>query len=386
MILRRLIGIAIIFILGIAVGGLVLRAAGVAAVSPTEAQRRALHLLDQQPVVMSIGDNRIVEAVKKIAPAVVNIDTMGRVKSDDDHGASLFMDQEIHGKGSGVILTPDGYIVTNSHVIDGANRIRVTLPSGQWYYAHLIGQDPQNDLAVIRIEASNLPIAELGDSDHLQVGEWSVAVGNPLGLGSTVTVGVISALNRHNLQVDEGRKLDGAIQTDAAINRGNSGGALADINGRLVGINTAILSSTPSGGSIGLGFSIPVNTVRRVARDLIATGRTQPVIVQKPWLGISYGAVPENKGLTLGLSPYRGVEVRRVLPESPASLAGLQQDDIILSIDGKEIGEERDVREALSQRKVGEKSKLHILRPGERHERDLSVLLQERPDTPPLTP
>jgi len=130
-----------------------------------------------------------------------------------------------------------------------------------------------------------------------------VAVGNPLGLGSTVTVGVISALNRHNLQVEEGRKLDGAIQTDAAINRGNSGGALADINGRLIGINTAILSSTPSGGSIGLGFSIPVNTLRRVARDLIANGKTPTIVRRQPWLGISFGAVPQNKGQMLGLPP-----------------------------------------------------------------------------------
>src|SRR5262249_24056687 len=158
---------------------------------------------------------------------------------------------------------------------------------------------------------------------------------------------------RHNLQVEEGRKLDGAIQTDAAINRGNSGGALADINGRLVGINTAILSATPSGGSIGLGFSVPVNTMRRVARDLIAHGRTLPVVLRQPWLGISFGAVPENRGQALGLTPYHGVEIRRVLPESPASLAGLQEDDIILSIDSKEIGDERDVREAIAQRKVG---------------------------------
>ena len=125
----------------------------------------------------------------------------------------------------------------------------------------LIGHDPQTDLAVIRIDAANLPYAEIGDSDKLQVGEWAVAVGNPLGLGSTITVGVISALNRRNLQIEEGRQLDGAIQTDAAINRGNSGGALANINGQLIGINTAILSSTPSGGSIGLGFAIPTNTV-----------------------------------------------------------------------------------------------------------------------------
>jgi serine protease Do len=383
MVSRRIAIFLVIFALGTVLGWSIVRVTGPQPISATEAQRRALQILDRKPVAASIGSNQIVEAVKHIAPAVVNIDTMGRIKADDQGVGTIYVDQEVHGKGSGVIVTADGYIVTNNHVVDGANRIRVTLATGQWYYAHCVGVDPQTDLAVIRIDASSLPTAEFGDSDKVQVGEWSIAVGNPLGLGSTVTVGVISALNRHNLQVEEGRKLEGALQTDAPINRGNSGGALANINGQLVGINTAILSSGPGGGSIGLGFAIPANSARRIVRDLIATGQTAPMVVRKPWLGIAFGAVPETTGLSLGLPAYRGVIIRNVIPESPASLAGLDRNDIVLQVDGREIGEERDVREAIQRHKIGDRILLRIVRATTRKPDEIAVTLQEHPEDLP---
>jgi S1-C subfamily serine protease len=352
-------------------------------VSGAEAQRHALSILDQQPRPMSVGDNRIIYAVKRISAAVVNIDIVGKMREQDSEGTPFYSNQEVRGKGSGVVLTPDGYIVTNYHVIEGANRIRVTFPDGQWYYANLVGRDAQSDLAVIRVNAAHLIAADLGDSDRLQVGEWSIAVGNPLGLGSSVTVGVISALNRHNLQIEEGRNLEGAIQTDAAINRGNSGGALANIDGQLVGINTAILSSGPTGGSIGLGFAIPVNTVRRVARDLIAHGTSGLRVARQPWLGIEFGAVRENLGQALGLPRYRGAQIAHVMPETPASLAGLEDDDIILSIDGNAIEDQSDVVNAMNRHRAGERARLHILRPSDRRERDISVMVQERPEKIP---
>jgi S1-C subfamily serine protease len=380
---RRIAIFLAIFAFGTLSGWTLVRATGTSTVSAPEAQRRALQILDRTPVTAGIPASPIVHAVKRIEPAVVNIDTVGRVKADDQTVGTVYVDQEVHGKGSGVILTPDGYIVTNNHVIDGANRIRVTLSSGQWYYAHRVGADPETDLAVIRIAATGLPTAEFADSDRVEVGEWSIAVGNPLGLGSTVTVGVISALNRHNLQVEEGRKLDGAIQTDAPINRGNSGGALANINGQLVGINTAILSSGPGGGSIGLGFAIPSNSARRVVRDLIATGQTAPKIVRSAWLGIKFAAVPENIGLRLGLPAYRGVIIQYVAPESPASLGGLDLNDIVLQVDSHEIGEERDVREAIRLHKAGEIVRLKIVRGATRRPESLAITLQERPDDLP---
>lgn len=382
MMARRILSLITVFVLGIGAGMAILRnATSERNVPDAEAQRRALRVLDRSPVSSDVGDNRIVRAVQRIEPAVVNIDTVGRVLSDSSTSGSWLVDQEVRGKGSGVILTPDGYVITNNHVIDGANRIRVTLPDNRWYYARLVGRDPQTDLAVVRIEAANLPSADLGDSDKLQVGEWCLAVGNPLGLGSSVTVGVISALNRRNLNIDENHTLDGAIQTDAAINRGNSGGALANINGQLVGINTAILSSGPNGGSIGLGFALPINTVRRVARQIIENGKAAPVVAVRPWLGVQYGKIPANVAQEMRLSPDRGVLVERSLPESPASIAGIEDGDIIVAIDGKTIGDVRDVREAVTQRKVGDQAVIRILRPAEHKEKDIRVTLQQRPDS-----
>lgn len=378
MALRKYTETALVFIIGVAVGGTLIHFSIQRPVGATEAQKRALRVLDRRIPDSDIGDNRIVSAVKKIEPAVVNIDTVGRVRSDDV-GRSANGEQEVRGKGSGVILTSDGYIVTNNHVIDGAKRIRVTLASGSWYYAHLIGVDTQNDLAVVHVEATNLPVAELGDSDRLQVGEWSIAVGNPLGLGSTTTVGIISALNRRNLQVEEGRDIDGAIQTDAAINRGNSGGALANINGQLVGINTAILSSGPGGGSIGLGFALPSNTVRRVVRDIISDGKSHAPTPRKPWLGVLLATLAPAGAQADHLPPDSGVLVERVFPDSPASAAGIKNDDIILNIDGKPIGDKRDVIEAIQQTHVGDTCTIHLFRTASIKEMDFAVVINELP-------
>ena len=380
MTLRRLLRFSLIFMLGLGAGAALLQAQNHFPLSASEAQRRALRTLDQAPPAPTIGDNRIVAAVQKIAPAVVNIDTVGAASSGNSGRSADGILRELRGKGSGVILTSDGYIVTNNHVIEGANRIRVTTQDNRWYYARLIGRDSQSDLAVLRIEASRLPTAEIGDSERLQVGEWAIAVGNPLGLGSTITVGVVSALNRRNLQIEEGRTLDGAIQTDAAINRGNSGGALANINGQLVGINTAILSSTPSGGNIGLGFAIPAATVRRVTRDIIANGAAKPQPSARAWLGIQYTEVPPEVALSFRLSPHRGVMIDRLPPRSPAEKAGIQEGDIILTIDGKEIGDPYDAREAIQDRKIGDRITVHTLRPETKRERDVSVLLEPMPD------
>lgn len=386
--LRGFAGSVFIFSLGVLIGMLLLWHTLGGTIGQAEAQRRALQILDQPPTVMGIGDNRIVSAVKHIEPAVVNIDTVSAGGVRDENGMPWYVDpnQEIRGKGSGVILTPDGYIITCNHVIEGASRIRVTLPDGRWYYAHLIGGDDQSDIAVIRIDVANLPAAALGDSDHLQVGEWAIALGNPLGLGSTITVGVISALNRRNLQIDDTHRLDGAIQTDAAINRGNSGGALANINGQIIGINTAILSPGPSGGSIGLGFAIPINTVRRVARDLISHGSMPTKTVRQPWLGIAYDPIQQDQAQELHLPADSGVVIDHALPEGPAALAGVADGDILLAIDATTIHSVIDVREIIQQHKVGDQILLRILRPGELHERHISVTLRERPDNVVLPP
>ncbi len=383
---RRFLALLGVFGSGAVVGGLALHYLPSRSPATSEAQRRALALLDRPPMLTPVTDNKIVLAVRKLAPAVVNIDIVGRIKQQDDSGHVVYMDQEIRGKGSGVVLTPDGYIVTNEHVIEGASRVRVTFAGGNWQYARMIGRDPERDIAVLRVDAHDLPCAEMADSDKLQVGESVVAIGNPMGLGSSVSAGIISALNRRNLQIDDAHNLEGAIQTDAAINRGNSGGALANVNGQLIGINTAILSSGTSGGSIGLGFALPINSVRKIARSLIAEGKP-PRPPGKPWIGLELDAVPAYLRLSLNLPEGRGVHIARVLPETPASLAGLQTDDVLLAIDGRDMRHQRDVSETIARHKPGDKVVLRIVRPGEvgiketakKHERSITVQVQEHP-------
>ncbi|HEV2474107.1 MAG TPA: trypsin-like peptidase domain-containing protein [Chthonomonadales bacterium] len=385
MAIRKAVGLSIVFLVGVAVGGAALRYADGRPGSDSEAKRRALAILDQAPAIATSGSDRIVRAVRRIEPAVVNIDTVGR--SDALPGsASAPGTDDVKGKGSGVILSPDGYIVTNNHVVEGASLIKITLADQRWFYATMIGADPATDLAVVKIDAAHLPCATLADSDRLQVGEWSIAVGNPMGLGSTVTVGVISAVNRKNLEIDRDHVLDGVIQTDAAINRGNSGGALANIDGQLVGINTAILSVGPSGGNIGLGFAIPSNTMRAVARGLIAHGRLTAPAAPMPWVGIRFLPLSAGQAQALGLPSYRGVEVEQVYPDSPAEAAGLQEEDILLSVDGRPIDDEKDVRDDVVRHKPGDALSFHVLRPSRHKELNVTITLRARPPDLPGVP
>lgn len=418
-----------LFVVGIAVGALGLQALRPGIVTTSEAQRRVLAMLDRPPLATSAGDTPIVTASRRILPTVVSIDTVGRVRQQEKSGKPVFQEQqkqqeqqqeqrdqqeqEVRGKGSGVVLSPDGYIVTNDHVIEGATRIRVTFTDGDWRFARLIGRDQDRDLAVLRVERQQLAYAEMGDSDRLQVGETVLAVGNPMGLGASVTTGIVSGLNRHNLQVDSAHNLDGAIQTDAAINRGNSGGALTNIHGQLIGINTAILSAEQNGGSIGLGFALPINAVRSVVRRLIASSNA-PSTPHKAWLGISLSPLSPESRQALGTladtrsdstsdSTFRspsdsgsdfkgsdfkadstdlksqGIRVDRVLPETPASVAGLEPGDILLRFDAPPLRDPHDVATLLTRHKAGDHSTLHIFRPREQREMEIPIEIQDRP-------
>lgn len=384
MTVRRFLPLAGVFILGAVSGGLLLvLLMRPSPVSSNLAKERALSILNTPPREVDNGNSPIVQAVKIIEPAVVNIDTVGKLGEIDDTGKTIYVDHDVRSKGSGVVITPDGYIVTNDHVIDGASRIRVTFPDGRWYYASLVGRSPSNDLAVLRVPASHLKAAEIGDSNTLQVGEWCVAVGNPLGLGSTVTVGVVSALRRHDLQLDGGRSLQEAIQTDAPINRGNSGGALSNVAGQLIGINTAILSSGPDGGSIGLGFAIPANVVRKVVEQLIQQGKGVSHHPQVTWLGAEVGPVPLDLAQALSLPEGNGALIVRVEPESPASMAGLEDDDILLAINNIPVTDLQQMGYMIRGFPPGEKITLQILSPNTKRKRLLSVILQAKPEGVP---
>lgn len=293
----------------------------------------------------------IVQAAKKVGPAVVGI--TNKAVARDWFNRQVEIDK---GTGSGVIFKSDGYIVTNNHVIEGARDITVALADGRTFAATLVGTDPFSDLAVIKIDATDLPTAEFGNSDDIMVGEPAIAIGNPLGLEfqGSVTAGVISALNR-TLNIGDNRlKL---LQTDAAINPGNSGGALVNADGQVIGINSAKLAAT---GVEGIGFAIPINTAKPIIDELINKGH-----VTYPYLGV--GVLDKQTAAQAGykLNVDAGIIVMQVALGSPADLAGIHQRDLILKIDGKETNTVGDLRAIIAEHKIGDNITITISRNGQ---------------------
>jgi serine protease Do len=285
-------------------------------------------------------------------------------------GAAPQQDQKetVHSLGSGVIVSHDGYILTNNHVVHGADKLTVLLTKDEKYSAKIIGTDPQTDLAVIKIEGDGLPVATLGDSDNLKVGEWVIAVGNPFQLLHTVTAGIISAEGRSSVGLAD---YEDFIQTDASINPGNSGGALADLDGNVIGINTAI--STPSGGNVGIGFAIPINMAKSVMEDLIAHGK-----VTRGYLGLVPQDISESLAKALNLKTTSGTLVGDVVADGPAGKAGVERGDVITELNGKEIKDSTQLREMVAAMQPGSTAKLTVLRHGK--ELTIDVKLGERPE------
>ena len=312
-----------------------------------------------------ISDARNTPAVRvarMVGPAVVGI--TNKAVAHDIFNRTF----ETEGVGSGVIFRNDGYIITNNHVIAGAKEIIVSLSDGNTVNGTLIGTDEMTDIAVVKVDAKNLPTAELGDSDEVVVGEPAIAIGNPMGLEfqGSVTVGVISALNR-TLDLNDRRvKL---FQTDAAISPGNSGGALVNADGEVIGINSAKLATN---GVEGMGFAIPINTVKTIVNELMDKG-----YVARPYLGVTIFDKPTAARYGYQLSIEKGVYVFQVGLDSPAGRAGFQRGDIILSIDGKEVNSVTDVRNAVAAHKVGDKVKVLCDRDG--REETVEVTLEEMP-------
>lgn len=295
----------------------------------------------------------VVGVVEKVGPAVVKITAVRRGTARTPSGLVPF---EAPGAGSGVIIAPDGYVLTNSHVVHHAARLEVGLADGRTFPATLVGDDPATDLAVIRVEATGLPTAPLGDSDRLRVGQLVVAIGNPLGFQATVTAGVVSALGR-SLRSQSGRLIENVIQTSAPLNPGNSGGPLVDSRGRVVGINTAIIQ-----GAQGICFAIPSNTARWVAGLLIRDGQ-----VRRAFLGIAGEMRPLPRYLARehGLAAPTGIGVVQVVPGSPADQAGIMTGDVIISIDGKPVSSVDDLQRFLGRAPIGTSVTVGIIRGGQ---------------------
>jgi len=310
------------------------------------------------------------DVVSKAAPAVVTIHSQMRVRQPQQYpfGNDPFFrefygdripqqapEQRREGLGSGVIVGQDGYVLTNHHVIDGADRIKVDLNDNRTLEAKVVGSDPPSDLAVLKIEASGLPVLALGDSDRTRVGDVVLAIGNPLGVGQTVTMGIISAKGRQT-GLSNG-SFEDFLQTDAPINQGNSGGALVSTNNELIGINSQILS--PSGGSIGLGFAIPSNMARRVMEQLINTGK-----VRRGQLGITVLKIPSEEASKLGVDQGPGVVVYQVQPGSAADRAGLRRGDVITALNGTAVNDQNSFRNMIAGTAPGSEVTLTVKRDG----------------------
>jgi serine protease Do len=315
-------------------------------------------------------------------PAVVNIFTTQRVRVQlfpSPFGRDPFLEQffpelfpqvplerEQRSLGSGVIFDRHGYIVTNHHVVANADVIKVKLADAREFPAKLVGSDPRTDVALIHVDAEDLPQAEFGDSDELGVGDWVLAIGNPFGLEQTVTAGIVSAKER----VIGAGPFDDFIQTDASINPGNSGGPLVDMNGQVVGINTAIFSR--SGGSIGIGFAIPINLVKQVAHQLKASRR-----VIRGWLGVAMQDVTPALARALGLPRAEGVVVAEIYPGGPAHAAGMRRGDVIVGYEGRRVRNSHDLALWVAETPVGRTVEIEVLRDG--RERTFAARILEPP-------
>lgn len=324
--------------------------------------------LQQAPQTTSVqqGPVSYADAVTTAAPSVVNLYTTKVINKpnhplfEDPQFRRFFGDNSPKQKrmesslGSGVIMSPEGYLLTNNHVTSGADQIVVALKDGRETLARVIGSDPETDLAVLKIDLKNLPSITVGRSDNIRIGDVALAIGNPFGVGQTVTMGIISATGRNQLGLNN---YEDFIQTDAAINPGNSGGALVDANGNLTGINTAIFSK--SGGSQGIGFAIPVKLAMEVMKSIIEHGQ-----VIRGWLGIEVQPLTQELAESFGLSGRPGIVVAGIFRDGPAQKAGLQLGDVILAIDGEPAGDGRRSMNQVARIKPTDKVTIQVMRNG----------------------
>nr|WP_315430047.1 trypsin-like peptidase domain-containing protein [uncultured Albidiferax sp.] len=318
-------------------------------------------------------------AAKKASPAVVSINTSKMAERDprsDDPWFKFFFGesgaQAQAGLGSGVIVSPDGYILTNNHVVEGADAIEVILNDSRRAQAQVIGTDPDSDLAVLKIQLDKLPVMVLGSSDGLLVGDQVLAIGNPFGVGQTVTSGIVSALGRNQLGINT---FENFIQTDAAINPGNSGGALVDVNGNLMGINTAIYSR--SGGSMGIGFAIPVSTAKLVLEGIVADGQ-----VRRGWIGVEPSDLSPELAETFGVKAEQGVIITGVLQNGPAAQAGIRPGDVIIGVANKPVANVTELLASVAMLKPGTPAPFSVLRQDKQMALDVTPGLRPRPTRP----
>ena len=345
----------------------------------TQPQNLTIKQAQQVPAVRATPSESFAPSATRVIPSVVNIFTQQRVLNpahpaqEDPVFRYFFGDRldpkprQVSNLGSGVIVSPDGYILTNHHVVDAADEIQVALSDGRSLPARVVGADPETDLAVLKIDATNLPAITFAQPESLKVGDWVLAVGNPFGVGQTVTAGIVSALGRTHLGINT---FENFIQTDAAINPGNSGGALVDAAGNLVGVNSAIYSRT--GGSQGIGFAIPVSIARQVMEQIIKTGS-----VTRGWVGIEVQDLTPELADSFGLTGTDGALIAGVLKGGPADAGGVRPGDILLAVNGKKVVDSAALLNLIADLSPGERAQLNVAR--KQKQLDLSIRVGRRP-------
>jgi serine protease DegQ len=363
----------------------------VATLKPEWLQRSPGRMLPQIVSISAVPDaggstpaapGSLAGAAQRAAPAVVSVAASKAAAGNphaDDPWFRFFFGQRggpqnlepQRGLGSGVIVSPEGYLLTNHHVVDGADEIEVLLADGRSAQATVVGTDPETDVAVLKIDLDKLPTVVFGNSDRLQIGDAVLAIGNPFGVGQTVTAGIVSALDRKGLGLNV---FENFIQTDAAINPGNSGGALVDANGNLVGINTAIFSRT--GGSLGIGFAIPAASARQVMEGLVKEGR-----VVRGWIGVEPRDLTPDMAETLRLPVRSGVLITGVLRDGPASSGGIQPGDVVVRIGGQSVGNTAELLNAVARLPPGSSTAIGLQR-GDKA-LDVTVKVAQRPARQP---
>lgn len=381
---KNLYGAAALLVIGIIFGAVLV--SGFGWVRPSLAEFK---LGAQEAPVTDIDINAFskafVEVADKVTPSIVQINVVAERKNQQDDFFFFFpfrdnVPREQMGAGSGVIVSEDGYIITNNHVVENASSVKVHFYDKRVLEATVIGTDPLTDLAVIKVEANDLPAAYMGNSDDLKVGQWVMAIGNPLSLSSTVTAGIISAKGRSiNILRDRGpAAIEDFIQTDAAINPGNSGGALVDLSGAVIGINTAI-ATQGSGSYIGYGFAIPINIAKTVSKELITSGK-----VNRGYIGVQITPVDPTTAKAVGLEKAKGVLVQNIVENGAAKDAGIKEGDIILKIDGREVNQANELQSYIASKTAGTKVNLTLWRDGETFDKSVTLKANEQDNAQPV--
>lgn len=382
---KNLIAAISLVVLGIVFGAVLV--SGFGWVRPSMAEinigSKDVPVQDINPELLSFN-NAFIEVAEKVTPSIVQIRVISRVDRDENrqnpfHFFMPFRDdipRERQGSGSGVIISDDGYILTNNHVVENASQVTVDLYDRTTYDAEVIGTDPLTDLAVIKIEAADLKSAYLGDSENLKVGQWVMAIGNPLAFTSTVTAGIVSAIGRSLNLISDSYGVENYIQTDAVINRGNSGGALVDLNGAVIGVNTAIATDGVTSSYIGYGFAIPINLAKSVAEDLIAYGE-----VNRGYIGVRIEAVDAATAKAIGLDKPKGVLIQQVVEDGSAANADVKSGDVILKIDGVEVNQPNELQTYVAKQRAGDVVTLTLYRDGDTVTTDVTLKARDDDET-----